>query len=183
MLNLKYLIMNTPQAVMRRIKNPLITILKDDVFKKVGVKPYRAVYSRTALFNEVSTGLSYTLIIRNHGTNKEPTNFNFQSDSRLWVHCSCPFFMYNLEVALKLNRSSDIYDSNGNLPVKRNPQYRPYLCKHLLATILNLTLKDKKNPRPKVLIEGKTKEPAVPVKMKPTPTGPKKPMAPKAPGR
>ena len=48
-----------------------------------------------------------------------------------WVHCSCPFFKYNLEVALAKTGNSSVIKSNGDLPVVRNPDMIPYLCKHI----------------------------------------------------
>jgi hypothetical protein len=53
--------------------------------------------------------------------------------SRIWLHCSCPFFLYYLEVALTARKSSSVINSNGAYPRMRNPQLRPYLCKHLFA--------------------------------------------------
>lgn len=48
-----------------------------------------------------------------------------------WVHCSCPFFKYNLEVVLSKSKNSSVIKSNGALPVVRNPDMVPYLCKHI----------------------------------------------------
>lgn len=40
---------------------------------------------------------------------------------------------FNVEVVNTLKRSSDIINSNGELPVIRNPRMIPHLCKHLIA--------------------------------------------------
>jgi hypothetical protein len=50
-----------------------------------------------------------------------------------WVRCSCPYFLYYVEVALTRHGSSSVYYSNGRYPMIRNPKLRPYLCKHLIA--------------------------------------------------
>jgi len=52
-----------------------------------------------------------------------------------WVRCSCPSFLYRLEVALSKHGSSDVYYSNGRYPMIRNPKLRPYLCKHLMVSL------------------------------------------------
>lgn len=147
MLTLKQLVSLTPPKIKGRIRNPIIKIIKDVDTKMFGKTPFRGIYAKTSLYNEDSSGSTYTLMIRNHGLKNDPGNFQFLPDSRLWVHCSCPCFTYYLEVALKLRGASDIYDSNGNLPVIRNPRMRPYICKHLLATLLFLLMKDKKKKK------------------------------------
>lgn len=52
---------------------------------------------------------------------------------RVWVHCSCPYFLYYLEVALTKRGASSVINSNGKFPRVTNPQTVPYLCKHLFA--------------------------------------------------
>jgi hypothetical protein len=62
--------------------------------------------------------------------------------AKAWVHCDCPYFRYYVEVALSARKSSDVIVSNGQFPKIRNPNMRPYLCKHLLkAAPLALKLK------------------------------------------
>lgn len=56
---------------------------------------------------------------------------------KLWnrkckVSCSCSDFMYVDEVALFKKANADIYFSNGELPVIKNPKMVPQLCKHLV---------------------------------------------------
>ncbi len=40
---------------------------------------------------------------------------------------------FNVEVVNSLKKSSDVINSNGDLPVIRNPRMIPHLCKHLVA--------------------------------------------------
>jgi hypothetical protein len=189
MLPLRQLVVTTPQPVAKRIRNPLIRVLTDRMMKRMGTTSYRAIYARTSLFNEESSGTPYTLMIRNFGSKKDPNNFDFLPDSQLWVHCSCPYFTYYLEVVLKLYGASDIYDSNGRLPRVRNyPAMRPYLCKHQLATVLNLVVKDKnkaktKAPPPPESTKKKPSTSTRPEREGTTPKAPTAPTAPKAPGR
>lgn len=56
-------------------------------------------------------------------------------DHSTWVRCTCPYFLYYLEVALTRHNSSDIKYSNGAYPMIRNPKVTPYLCKHLLSAV------------------------------------------------
>ncbi len=55
------------------------------------------------------------------------------AESKIWAHCSCPYFTFNVEVTNTLRKSSDIINSNGELPVVRNPRMIPHFCKHLVA--------------------------------------------------
>ena len=49
-------------------------------------------------------------------------------NSLFWVSCSCPWFLFNCEVALTIHQSSWLIYSNGVLPVVRNPQFLPWSC-------------------------------------------------------
>lgn len=104
---------------------------------------FRTCIGRVSLYNPYSSGDSYVTAIRNYGTMTNPKEFSFAADSRLWVHCSCPYFLFHLEMALVLKKCSTQYDSNGDMPRITNPQYRPYLCKHLFAYLLFLIKRDK----------------------------------------
>lgn len=50
--------------------------------------------------------------------------------NKIWVSCTCPFFLFYNEYALAMVDSSDIQYSNGEPPVIRNPKMTPYVCKH-----------------------------------------------------
>jgi len=52
-----------------------------------------------------------------------------------WVRCSCPYFLYYVEVALSRHGSTSVYYSNGMYPMIRNPKLRPYMCKHLISSV------------------------------------------------
>lgn len=60
------------------------------------------------------------------------------SEGKLWATCTCPFFMFNCEVALHHHGSSDIIHSNGAPPRVKNPGMKPWLCKHILLTLAQL---------------------------------------------
>lgn len=62
----------------------------------------------------------------------EPDKKNL-SESKIWTHCSCPYYTFHVEVVNALKKSSDVINSNGELPVVRNPRMLPHLCKHLIA--------------------------------------------------
>jgi hypothetical protein len=62
----------------------------------------------------------------------EPDKSNL-SDSKIWAHCSCPYYTFHVEVVNALKKSSDVINSNGELPVIKNPRMVPHLCKHLIA--------------------------------------------------
>jgi len=68
--------------------------------------------------------------------------------SRCWVHCTCPYFQYYVEVALTARGSSNVIMSNGSFPKIRNPRMRPYLCKHLYAAgLVAPKVRAKRRPR------------------------------------
>ena len=54
-------------------------------------------------------------------------------ESRVWLSCSCGYFTFTVETVNALHKSSDVINSNGDLPVIRNPRMIPHLCKHLVA--------------------------------------------------
>ena len=62
--------------------------------------------------------------IRFHG----PLNVN----TRCWAWCSCPYFLYNCEVALASKGSSVVVQSNGQRPRFTNPNEDGRLCKHVV---------------------------------------------------
>jgi len=62
----------------------------------------------------------------------EPSKKNL-AESKVWAHCSCPYFTFNVEVTNALKKSSDVINSNGELPMVRNPRMIPHFCKHLVA--------------------------------------------------
>jgi len=142
MLTLQQLLALTPREVRQRAKNPTLSVKRDKEERKYG-KEARSVFLNCRLYHAESTGTNYNLIIRNYGMSNSPKKFLFKPSSQLWVHCSCPYFTYHLEVALTLKKSSSIYDSNGNLPRITNPRLRPYVCKHLFATLISYLNADK----------------------------------------
>ena len=139
MLTVKQLLNLTPSKVRYRASYPRVRVVEDKPTKQ-----YRKIYTRLTLGNVESTGDSYTQTVRCHGTKKDHENYVLSPDSLIWVHCSCPYFTYHLEVVLQLQGSSRIYNSNGEMPKIRNPKLRPYLCKHLYTLTLYLLAKDKK---------------------------------------
>ena len=146
MLKQQQLLALTPRPVRLRAKNPRFRKRRDRVETKEG-KTYRSLFLNCSLQNEDSTGTSYDLIIRNYSYPQRPKDFYFTPASKLWVHCSCPYFLYYVEVALTLQGSSSIYDSNGNMPRINNPKVVPYVCKHLFAALLMLQNRDKGKSR------------------------------------
>lgn len=138
MLKVKQLLNLTPGKVRYRASYPRVRKIEDKEKKH-----YRNVFYRVALGNVESTGDSYNCLVRVHGSDDE-FGYKMTPETEVWVHCSCPYFTYHLEVVLKLKGSSEIYNSNGAYPRITNPSLRPYLCKHLYALTLYLLAQDKK---------------------------------------
>jgi len=55
--------------------------------------------------------------------------------ARVWVTCTCEYFLYNCEVALWSDESSSVRWSNGKDPNITNPSKAPRACKHLLNAL------------------------------------------------
>jgi len=84
------------------------------------------------------TPLEYSLggrrIMRAKDKNKYTSSIKFLDRGlHVRVSCSCPDYMYRWEYANNLVGASHIIYGNGEAPDETNPQYRPGLCKHLLA--------------------------------------------------
>ena len=71
-----------------------------------------------------------------------------KENHRCWVHCSCPYFRYYLEVSLAARGSSSVVTSTGAFPKVRNPGMRPHLCKHLIAMTTPATTAPAKPTKP-----------------------------------
>jgi len=59
-------------------------------------------------------------------------------DTQAFVGCNCDYFKYHCETALAARGTAQPLRSDGSMPVKRNPSFRPHLCVHLvkLATLV-----------------------------------------------
>ncbi len=139
----------TPDKIRGRISTPVVKIVQNRMRKEPGER-YRYTYARVRLWNEHSSGKPYSCIIKNYGSDREKTNYKYGPNSRVWVHCSCPHFTFNLEVVLTIAKTSSIYDAKPNprtgsiLPLIRNKQGKRFLCKHLFALLLLLEGRDRR---------------------------------------
>ncbi len=84
-------------------------------------------------------------------------------ESKVWVHCSCPYYLYHCEVVNAKHKSSDIINSNGQLPLVRNPRMIPHVCKHLVA-MARIAVKAKAKDMTKAKEEKEKKKKTVPNK-------------------
>jgi hypothetical protein len=67
---------------------------------------------------------------------KYVNSMEFHGEDRVKLSCSCSDFTFRWEYALAQKGGADIFYSNGEPPVDRNPQMKPGCCKHLVALIL-----------------------------------------------
>lgn len=169
MLTTRALMGLTPQKVRERTSRPEIMIIKDDLrFMSANAKnEARRIFLKVSLHNTDSSGRPYSVAIRSHGTAKNGRNFLIKPDTKLWVHCSCPYFFYYLEVVLAKQGSTTISKdnlpplprtSNKALPTATNPQMRTYICKHIWAAITALLRIDKEKKNYEPLVKQKRKE-------------------------
>lgn len=125
------------------------SILRDAPIRHNGRKA-RGFFCDASLHNDQSSGTKYRLMIKNFGTKREPENWLFKEDALVWVHCSCPYFKYYLEVALWTKECTDLLSLGGEnayRPKMRNPKMKAYLCKHLYSTLVFLIKQDRKKQR------------------------------------
>lgn len=133
----------TPRPVRKRASNATPTVMLDKLEKPSTRSQCRSIYMRVSLKNTDSTGLYHSCLIRVYGSTKDPKQYLMRSDSKLWVHCRCPYFLYYCEQALTRIKASSIYECEVDKRVKdparqRNPKLIPYACKHLYAAITAL---------------------------------------------
>lgn len=148
MLTLRQLVRNTPRAIAIRalmqcrtnITRALIT--EDDFGNRV---------REVAGLVRATDGDRFAIIMF-----YEPDKKDLPA-SRVWIHCSCPFYLYHNEVVNALRKSSDVINSNGELPVVRNPRMIPYMCKHLIALAklaITVKVRDTTVKKKKATVEG-----------------------------
>lgn len=114
------------------------------------------------------------------------------AESKVWLHCSCPYHTFTVEKTNSKLGSSDVLLSNGQEPVVRNPKNIPHLCKHLVAfaKVAVLTRVQAEKEAPPKPGEKSPQKPGQPTPPKPglkPLNGPKpipgiKPMTPAQPG-
>lgn len=95
-----------------------------DTFRDIKVK---AKTNKSSGSGNKNYGTTRTVKLRFYGDD--------QYNTKAWVQCNCPYFLYHCEVALYDAQSSDIKYSNGNDPVEKNPRKIPIICKHILASL------------------------------------------------
>lgn len=148
MLTVSQLLRLTPTTVRRRATEEWIKIQTNRKQKRYG-KNFRSIYAWVRLFNNESSHDHYQVVVENHGSALKPMDLDLRPESKVWVHCDCPYFTYYLEWVLTAQGSSSIRNAlnqppgpRGN-PRSKNPQRRPYVCKHLYALLLFLLSKYK----------------------------------------
>jgi hypothetical protein len=139
----------TPVSVQRRSSSAKVGILLDRMENPTARTKCRSIYMRVHLNNGQSSHLNHSCAIRIYGTSKDPKQYMMRPDSRLWMHCHCPYFFWNCEQALTMIKASSFFGLNddgqrcdpgkrGSGGFLRNPNLTPYPCKHLYAAILTL---------------------------------------------
>lgn len=124
MLTLKKLLVATPQPVMARALLQCRTTITRSILE---IDEFGNKRKNVAGLVRATDGDRFAVIMF-----YEPDKKNL-ADSKIWVHCSCPYYTFNVEVVNALKKSSDVINSNGDLPVVRNPRMIPHLCKHVAA--------------------------------------------------
>jgi len=122
MLTLRQLMMTTPKNIRQNIRGCRIRVVtafegNDDNGK------YKEVHMQVGCTTDPR-------LVRYRFYGPSGSSLATYIDEPLWVHCSCEYFTYYIEVALAARGSSTVLDSNGNFPRIRNPKFVPHLCKH-----------------------------------------------------
>lgn len=135
--------------VRKRMSMGKVKIILDRMEKQSATIKCRSIYLRTAFINNDSSHLHHSCAIKVFGTSTNPKDYMMKENSRLWVHCHCPYFFWYCEQALVMVKASSWYGINddghkvdpskrGKGKVIRNPNLTPYICKHLYAGMLTL---------------------------------------------
>ena len=132
MLTLRELVDNTPSSIRKRSKH-LRMYWRVKGEQRNGYRLYKMHCKppRTDKSHKV-----FTQWIRVYHTRGK--SLRAIQKSKVWVRCSCQFFLYTLEVVLSKSGTTTIKYSNGDDPETRNPQNVPYLCKHLYKAMANM---------------------------------------------
>ena len=139
MKTLEQMMSNTPSDVVDRSKRTNAEVISVKSSRQRGVDT--VVFVVRCYANTETT--YYDVVVELYPTEVHKNVFvkpSFKNPA--WVHCSCPFFLFNCEYALVRNGSSDFLRhnsasgkvpqfSNKKKPEVTNPKLIPYLCKHL----------------------------------------------------
>lgn len=126
------------QILLDRMEKP-----DDRVRSTVAGNKCRGIYLRTRLTTSGSSKMYHSCAIKIFGSLKDPKEYMMRTDSKLWLHCHCPFFLYYCEQALVKYKASSKYecDFTKRRPERekqRNPNLAPWICKHLYVSILTM---------------------------------------------
>jgi hypothetical protein len=69
-------------------------------------------------------------------------------EAKVWCSCTCEYFLYHTEVALKSKGSTNVIHSNGKRPKETNPNMVAHLCKHCVAVLIALGNSKPKKSKP-----------------------------------
>lgn len=150
--------------VRRRSSSAKVSIMLDRMEKPTARSKCRSIYMRVSLRNSESSHLFHSCAIKIFGSSKDSSQYMMRPDSRMWVHCHCPYFFYYCEEALVRVKASSYYgvnergekcDPSKNRRIK-NPKMIPYLCKHLYAAMLALLRMEAKKTGYKPFINKKS---------------------------
>jgi hypothetical protein len=140
----------TPAEVRRRASDEKVIILQDSMSKPTARTKCRSIHLRVKLDNDESSHLYHHAQIRVYGSRNDAKQYLLRLDSRLWMHCHCPYFLYYCEQAFWKVGASDLYDcipgrrlpngakTKNGFPAQRNPNLVVYPCKHLYAALRRL---------------------------------------------
>jgi len=127
MLKLEQIIRLTPSFILGNAKNCRPTLIRSVVdADKNGAIFRKAIFkSRDSVTKNPPKVITIKLYDDVKDINK----------STCWLHCSCEYFLYNLEYALTSKGSSSIINCNGQYPVEKNPALKPHACKHIISVL------------------------------------------------
>lgn len=141
MKSLAELIRNTPRDVVTRSRHVVVWDLKVTHGVRNGAKGMIFTGKGKARTERIFYDLTVELFPPERTVLHDPEEKGMRlrlfdcpaQDLPCFVKCSCPFFLFNVEVALARVGSSEIDYSNGKKPYITNPRMTPFLCKHLFS--------------------------------------------------
>lgn len=115
---------------------------KDTIKRSIAYKyePLKHEKIRTRFHEYVGVTLGHG---RKHITTVSVTDDETSINSKVVVDCDCDYFKYNLEVPLAARKSAKINRSEARLTSNTNPEFRPGLCVHLVASLKHIIIRPK----------------------------------------
>lgn len=137
MLTYVHIISETPDDVRKRAKMVTSIVSSASIVERGGKKGIKFVAKGRAATEKVYYDVLLELYPKKVKSKEIGDEYSKVGDhTECFMHCQCPYFLYNCKWVLWKNGSSDIKiepKCDNAAPHITNPQMIPYPCKHLFS--------------------------------------------------